>query len=90
MEITTLSAEDLLGARAATELVLDAIGLANYRFDVEPREGGFEVFVEHERGGAWHVVQMTESAASLLGVRRDASARDDVVRRWRARLCGHD
>jgi hypothetical protein len=88
MQTTTLSAEQLLGARAATEHVLDHLGLTNYRFDVEPRESAFEVFIEHERHGAWHDVRLTEDAVSLLAVRRDASVRADVARRWRARLIG--
>lgn len=88
MQTTTLSAEHLLAARAATELVLDALGIANYRFDVEPREEAFEVFVEHEHDGAWHDVRLMEDAAVLLAARRDDAIRAEVVRRWRRRLLG--
>lgn len=88
METDTLSADGLLGARAATQLVLDELGIENYRFDVEPREGAFEVFVEHDRDGAWHDVRLTEDAAALIAAGRDASVRAEVARRWRARLLG--
>jgi hypothetical protein len=85
----TLSIDQLLGARAAAELVLDDLGLRNYRFDVEPREDRFEVLVEHERDGAWHDVRFTEDAAVLLAARTDASTRRAVASRWRERLAAH-
>lgn len=88
METDTLSADGLLGARAATELVLDELGIENYRFDVEPREGAFEVFVEHDRDGAWHDVRLTEEASALIAAARDASVRAEVARRWRVKLLG--
>lgn len=88
MQTTTMSAEQLLGARAATELVLDALGIANYRFDVEPRQDAFEVLIEHELDGAWHDVTLMEDAAVLLAARRDPEIRADVARRWRHRLLG--
>ncbi len=85
-----MSAEDLLGARAAAERVLEHLGLRNYRFDVEPREGGFDVFVEHERDGAWHVARLSEDDAALLDACRDASTCAAIAERWRERLVGHD
>ncbi|MCZ7683581.1 MAG: hypothetical protein M5U28_34335 [Sandaracinaceae bacterium] len=68
--------------------MLDELGIENYRFDVEPREGAFEVFVEHDRDGAWHDVRLTEDATALIAAGRDASVRAQVAGRWRARLLG--
>lgn len=82
----TLSVDHLLGARAAAELVLDELGLSNYRFDVEPRDERFDVIVEHERDGAWHDVRISEPADTLLAAREDASMRHAVASRWRERL----
>ncbi len=82
----TFSIDHLLGARAAVELVLDEVGLRNYRFDVEPREACFEVILEHERDGSWHDVKLTEDVDELLAARTDASTRRRVASRWRARL----
>ncbi len=82
----TLAIDQLLGARAAAELVLDEVGLRNYRFDVEPKGDHFDVIVEHERDGAWHDVRLIEDASVLLAVRDDASTRRSVASRWRERL----
>lgn len=82
----TLSSEALLGARAATERILDELGLRNYRFDVEPGASSFDVFVEHERDGAWHAVRLHEEARVLLDASRDRGVRGEVADRWRARL----
>lgn len=85
----TLSMEALLGARSATEQILDELGLRNYRFDVEPGAGAFDVFVEHElEGGAWHAVQLHEEARVLLEAARDGAVRAQVAERWRAKLGG--
>jgi hypothetical protein len=82
----TLSPDALLGARAATEQILDELGLRNYRFDVEPASSAFDVFIEHEREGAWHAVRLHEEARVLLDARRSDRARAEVAERWRARL----
>lgn len=82
----TLSPDALLGARAATEQILDELGLRNYRFDVEPASSAFDVFVEHEREGAWHAVRLHEEARVLLGARRSDQARREIAERWRAQL----
>jgi len=82
----TLSPTALLGARAATEQILDELGLRNYRFDVEPASSAFEVFVEHERDHAWHAVRLLEEARVLLAAPGDAKVRSEIAERWRARL----
>jgi hypothetical protein len=82
----TLSPDALLGARAATEQILDELGLRNYRFDVEPAPAAFDVFVEHEREGAWHAVRLHEEARVLLESGRDRQTRREVAERWRSRL----
>lgn len=84
----TLSVEQLLGARHAAEIVLDEIGLSNYRFDVEPRESAFEVYVEHLRGDVWHDVKLEERSDVLLSTRHDPRVRAEVAARWRERLMG--
>lgn len=84
----TLSMEALLGARSATEQILDELGLRNYRFDVEPGPGAFDVFVEHERGGAWHAVRLHEQAQVLLEAARDGAVRARIAERWRDKLGG--
>lgn len=87
---STLSIDTLLGARKAAELVFDRLGLTNFRFDVEPREGAFEVFVEHEEGGIWHDVALTEDASVLLAVARDPETLRAVAERWQERLRAGD
>lgn len=82
----TLSPDALLGARAATERILDELGLRNYRFDVEPASSAFDVFVEHERDHAWHAVRLHEEARVLLDAGRRDEARREVAERWRAKL----
>lgn len=83
----TLSPTALLGARAATEQILDELGLLNYRFDVEPRDATvFDVFIEHERDGAWHTVGIQEPAKRLLAAPTDPALRGEVRECWRSRL----
>jgi hypothetical protein len=81
---TPLTIEELVGARAATEQILDGLGITNYRFDVEPAPAAFDVFVEHERDGAWHTVRFQEDAHVLLA--RDPAVRARIAARWRERL----
>lgn len=83
---STFTAEQLLGARQAAEVVFDEIGLSNYRYDVEPRERSFEVIVEHVFGDVWHDVKLEEPSELLLSAREDRSVRAEIAARWRDRL----
>ncbi len=83
---STFTAEQLLGARHATEAVLDEVGLSNYRYDLEPREQSFAVLVEHAHGDTWHDVKLEEPRDVLLSARDDRAVRSEIAARWRRRL----
>lgn len=83
-----LAPERLIGAREAASSLLDEIGIANYRFDVEPRGQAFEVLVEHARDGEWHTASIHEDGRALLSALRDPAVRAELRERWRARLVG--
>lgn len=81
-----MTMERLREAREAARILLEGVGLRNYRFDVEPREQVYEVLIEREQEGTWRESRLSETPDDLLSVLEDEAARETLVARWRARL----
>lgn len=81
-----LSASHILDAREAARAVLDEVGLSNYLFTVDPREGGWELKVEHPVIEGWQTVTLPVDRDLLLASRTDHGARRILAQRWRERI----
>lgn len=81
--------ETFLEAKEAAGALLEALGLENYVFEIEPAEqDGDEWMVRLEwvRAGAWASTRLGISHELLMRSRRDAGARERALAAWRARV----
>ena len=83
---TPLSAADLEGATQATYALLEALGLPEYRFAIEPHDTAWEVKLECAVADGWEAVTLQVDKGLLLASRDDEHARDRVVKEWTKRL----
>ena len=83
-----LSARSLNDAREITAGLLEQLGLDAYLFEVEPRDGPWEVRIECARPDGWQTVLLAVEIERLLGCARDGAARTRLLRDWAARLDG--
>ncbi len=77
----TLSVTQLTQARQAVAQLLEALGLDAYLFEVEPRDGDWEVKVECAVPDGWESVSLTMAAEDLLRAGEDPSARRALLQR---------
>jgi hypothetical protein len=73
-------------ARTATERVLDALGIGNYLFDVEPRDDGWEVKVECQGREGWKVTRVPVDREALERSLHDGAAREHLLATFRERI----
>lgn len=83
MYITTRA---LTEANEATAGLLDQLGLDAYLFEVEPREGPWEVHVDCALGDGWQSLTLPVDMTRLLDTRSNEALRLQVLKDWRARL----
>ncbi|MCK6528095.1 hypothetical protein L6R50_11250 [Myxococcota bacterium] len=78
-----LSASELQGATVAAGMLLDALGLAGFLFEVEPRDGPWEVRVDCAlaRGGHQSAVLRVDKDR-LLASRADPGVRAALLAEW--------
>lgn len=81
-----ISTRRLTEAKEATAGLLEQLGLEAYLFDVEPRDGPWEVHIDCPVGGAWLSVTMAVDVARLLSSRWNAGVREEVLKEWGERL----
>lgn len=81
-----ISTRELIEAKEATSGLLEQLGLEAYLFDVEPREGPWEVHVDCPLHGAWLSVTLPVDVAQLLSTRSNAAVRAQMLEDWRERL----
>ncbi|MEX1034251.1 MAG: hypothetical protein WDZ30_12880 [Cellvibrionaceae bacterium] len=81
-----LSAHELIDAREITAELLDELGLDAYLFEVEPRDGLWEVRIECAESGGWQTLSLDVEREQLLAVRASNTERDAVLSNWRTRL----
>jgi hypothetical protein len=66
--------------------LLDALGLPEYRFAIEPRDTAWEVKLECAVAGGWEALTLQVDKGLLLASRDDKGARARVVEEWAKRL----
>jgi len=79
MQITT---NQLAQARDTLETLLEEIGLANYLFDVEPREGQWGVNIECAIDDGWESFQLTVSEEYIVRGKDDAILHQFLLGEW--------
>ncbi len=78
----TLSTLALAKARDAAAAILDELGLDAYLFEVEPRDGDWELRVECAVNEGWENVVLRVPAAELQAAVDDEDVRARLRRRW--------
>jgi hypothetical protein len=81
-----LSERELTQARETVAALLETLGLSAYLFEVEPREGHWEVRVECALDSGWQSARFAVDDALLAAARTDTPARDALLADWRQRL----
>jgi uncharacterized protein YmfQ (DUF2313 family) len=86
------STDELLKATDAVRTLLDQLRLSAYTFEVEPREGGWEVRVECAVAEGWQRSVLAADKASLLASAQDPGARERLLADWGKHLaaCSRD
>ena len=74
-----LSISELALARELVEGLLDELHLTAYQFEVEPREDGWDIFVESQADDAWQVTHMRASKGMLSNARADTDIRQALL-----------
>lgn len=76
------STDDLLKATEAARVLLDQLRLAAYTFEVEPREGEWEIRVECAVAEGWQSSVLAVDKALLLASAQDPDAREHLLADW--------
>lgn len=81
-----LSGRMLSDAREITAGLLEQLGLEAYLFEVEPRDGPWEVRIECAQADGWQTVLLAIEVECLLGCRHDGPERARLLAHWGERL----
>lgn len=80
------STDELLKATKAARALLDQLQLSAYTFEVEPREGEWEVRVECAVADGWQTSVLAVERALLLSSSHDHGARERLLHEWQRHL----
>lgn len=80
------STDELLKATEAARALLDQLRLSAYTFEVEPREGQWEVRVECALAGGWQRSVLGVDKALLLASTQDATVHERLLADWSKHL----
>jgi hypothetical protein len=81
-----LSAAELAEAKDAAGMLLDTLGLEAYLYQVEPRDGSWEMRVDCATADGWQSLTVRLEKELLLASRTEAAARERVLRMLREKL----
>jgi hypothetical protein len=77
-----LSTMELAEARQAVAELLEQAGLDAFLFEVEPREGHWELRLECAASDGWQSLILPVDKDALLASRRDDKARRRLIESW--------
>lgn len=77
-----LSATDLIHAKEAARNLLEALGLRNYLYQVEPRENPWMVRVDCAVEDGWRSMTVDVDVTDLLESRNDDSVFERLLASW--------
>lgn len=83
-----VSISELAVARQVVGAVLGELGLETYLFEVEPREGQWEIRVECAAADGWETCRLTADKDYLLRGRDDAVVHAVLLDAWQEALSG--
>jgi hypothetical protein len=78
-----LSTVELAEARQAASDLLEQAGLEAYLFEIEPRQGHWELRVECAIPQGWQTLALPVDKDLLLASRKDAAVRHQLLEDWR-------
>ncbi len=78
-----LSTMELAEARQAVAELLEQAGLDAFLFEVEPREGHWELRLECAAPDGWQALVLSVDKDTLLASRKDDEARRRLIEDWR-------
>ncbi|MFP4560681.1 MAG: hypothetical protein ACLFRB_07160 [Thiohalorhabdus sp.] len=81
-----ISGDELERARAATEHLLEELGVEAYLFQVEPRDGYWEVDVECAVRQGWQRIVLRVGRERLLASWKQGEVRDALLAEWGSEL----
>ncbi|WP_455234670.1 hypothetical protein [Thiogranum longum] len=84
----TISTLELARARDTVRGLLDELRLEAYLFEVEPREGSWEIRVECGSGGEWQAVALEVTPDDLRASSEPGRERDSMLAAWQQALGG--
>lgn len=85
-QITRITTRELAQAKEAVGLLLEELKLSAYLFEVEPRNGPWNVQIDCAASGCWQSLTLSVDVAELIDVVNNASARNNLLGRWRQEL----
>lgn len=77
-----VSVRRLIDAKEAAADLLERLGLEAYIFEVEPREGPWEVRIDCGHSGGWQSVTLAVDVGRLLASRENAAVRAQLLKDW--------
>ncbi len=81
-----ISTDELLKAREAVRALLDQLRLSTYVFEVEPREGEWEVRIECAVDKGWQRSTLPVAKTLLLACAQDRGLRERLLADWSTHL----
>lgn len=84
--VTRITTRELAQAKDAVSILLEEIGLSTYVFEVEPRNGPWDVRIDCATGGAWQSLTLSVDSSELIEVVTDSATRRKLLQRWRDAL----
>lgn len=86
-QLSHITTRELAQAKEAVAALLDQLGVAEYLFEVEPRNGLWEVRIDCAAGDAWQSLSLTVDVTDLLQVEGNPAVRQALAAGWAAKLC---
>jgi len=80
------SALEIREARAAVERILEALGLRDFVFTIEPKGDGWQLRLECSTVEGWQSLTLPAEIAELRASLRDAAVHEHLCADWQARL----
>ena len=85
---TRITTRELAEAKDAVTLLLEELALPAYIFEVDPRNGLWEVRIDRAVDGNWQSLVFPIHIEELQQVITDQAARTRMLDQWRNLLCG--
>lgn len=86
-QLNHITTRELAQAKEAVSTLLDQLGVAEYLFEVEPRNGLWEVRIDCAAEDAWQSLTLAVDVTDLLQVEQNSTVRQELATEWSAKLC---